>query len=296
MAAKAAHPAPTRPFEHVMMDFIELKLPAGKKYCLVMVDMWSKWVEAFPSATQSANDVAKALLTEIIPRWGIPDKISSDNGTHFANEALGQIGKLFGIDLRKHCAYHPASGGAIERENGTLKSKLAKGCADTGLPWPKALPIVLMYMRMRRLARANLSPSEVLFAAPPQIGMTTGGKALPSTALCEVTIVTYCSNLASALVDVRRQVSAALPQAATGPLHCLKPGDYVLVKDLRRKNWRASRWLGPFQVLLVTQTVKVAERATWIHVSHCKRVVAGELTRALQREQESHGPDHHLPL
>lgn len=90
----------------VMMDFIELMPSAGKKYCLV-VDMWSRLVEVFPRATQSANNMAKALLTEIIPRWGIPD-------THFANEALTQIGKLFGIDIRKHCAYHPASGGAVK--------------------------------------------------------------------------------------------------------------------------------------------------------------------------------------
>lgn len=129
--------------------------------------MWSKWVEAFPCNAQSANDVAKALLTERIPRWGIPRKISSNNGSHFTNEALNQIGKLFGIDKRKHCAYHPASGGAVERENSTLIKKLGKCCEDTGLPFPKALPIVLMYMRMRRRARANLSPFEILFAAPP---------------------------------------------------------------------------------------------------------------------------------
>lgn len=103
--------------------------------------------------------------------------------------------------------------------------------ADAGLPWPKALPIAMMYMRMRRRARANLSPFKVLFAAPPQMGMTAGGKTLISTLLCEDTILIYCSNLASALADVKRQVSAALPWAATGPLHSLKPGDYVLVKQ-----------------------------------------------------------------
>ncbi|XP_062421340.1 uncharacterized protein LOC119202433 isoform X3 [Pungitius pungitius] len=68
-------------------------------------------------------------------------------------------------------------------------------------------------------------------------------------------------------------VAAALPKPAEGPLHKLKPGDFVVVKDFRRKNWKARRWQGPFQILLVTQTaVKVAERATWIHASHCKKV------------------------
>lgn len=53
-----------------------------------------------------------------------------------------------------------------------------------------------------------------------------------------------------------------LYSAATGVFNYLRPGDYVLVKDRRWKNWKVSRWQGPFQMLLVTQgAIKVAERA-----------------------------------
>lgn len=81
---------------------------------------------------------------------GFPNKISSDNRSHFANEKITQLGIYLGIDVRKHCSYHPASGGAVERENGTVKNKLAKCCADIGLPRTKALAIVLMYIRMQK--------------------------------------------------------------------------------------------------------------------------------------------------
>ena len=235
--------------------------------------MWSKWVEAFPVKAQTANAVAKALLREIIPRWGLPDNISSNNGSHFANEAITQIGEYMGMDIRKHCAYHPQSGGGVETENGTIKFKLAKCCADTGLSWTQALPIVLMYMRMRKRTRSQLSPFEILFGAPPQIGLKAPGCPLPSTTLCEDAMLSYCVNLSSTLAT------------ATGPLHRLQPGDFVLVKDFRRKSWKSNRWQGPWcfrpvQVLLVTQTaVKVAERATWVHASHCKVVVTGKEKR-----------------
>ncbi|XP_036067143.1 uncharacterized protein LOC118598510 [Oryzias melastigma] len=70
-----------------------------------------------------------------------------------------------------------------------------------------------------------------------------------------------------------QKVVAALPHPADGQLHSLVPGDFVLVKSFKRKRWNHERWLGPFQVLLTTQTAaKVAERATWIHASHCRRV------------------------
>lgn len=270
----AAHPPPDKPFDHLMMDFIELTPDKGKKYCLVMVDMWSKWVEAFPAKHANSHAVTKALLTEIIPRWGIPSRISSDNGTHFVNAAVEAVGQFLGIDIKKkHCVYHPQSGGAVERENGTLKAKLAKCCEETGLSWTDALPIVLSYMRMRQRSRVKLSPFEILFGRPPNVGMDPYRDRLPPTSLCDDNMIEYCKLLSGMLSQVSQQVKAVLPQQATGPLHSIQPGDWVVIKNLRSKHWRSERWQGPFQVLLTTHTaVKVAERATWIHAHHCKRV------------------------
>ena len=110
---QSSQPNPEKPFEYLQMDFIELNPSEGKKYCLVIV-MFSKWVEVFPSSKADSGTVVKALITEIIPRWGIPLRISSDNGSHFVNDAIRKLGSYFGIDLRQHCAYHPASGGAVE--------------------------------------------------------------------------------------------------------------------------------------------------------------------------------------
>ena len=39
-AQQAAHPPPDKPFDHIMIDFIELTPSEGKKYCLVIVDMF----------------------------------------------------------------------------------------------------------------------------------------------------------------------------------------------------------------------------------------------------------------
>ena len=122
-----------------------------------MVDMFSKWVEVHPTSKQDSAAMAEILLSEIIPRWGILAKISSDNGMLFVSEAIKLLGQYLHIDLRQQSSYHPASGGAVERENRILKSKLGKCCADTNLRLPQALPIVLMYMQMRQHVGGNLN-------------------------------------------------------------------------------------------------------------------------------------------
>ncbi|KAL1261327.1 hypothetical protein QQF64_006592 [Cirrhinus molitorella] len=69
-------------------------------------------------------------------------------------------------------------------------------------------------------------------------------------------------------LGISQQVKDALPKPAEGVLHDIRPGDFVVIKDFRRKHWKSRRCNGPFQVLLITHTaVKVAERAMWCRPS-----------------------------
>ncbi len=132
-----------------------------------------------------------------------------DNGRHFVNDAIKQVGQFLGIDMRTHCSYTPSSGGAVERQNQTIKNKLAKCCEETGLTWLKALPIVLMYMRMRKRVKTNLSPFEILFGRPPFMGIEGGKQRLPSTDVCENDMLNYCKEMSCLLSNISVQVKAA---------------------------------------------------------------------------------------
>ncbi|MGH0191340.1 UNVERIFIED_CONTAM: hypothetical protein FKN15_062284 [Acipenser sinensis] len=273
-APMSAHPKPAQPFDHVMMDFIELTPWQGKRYCLVLVDMFSRWVEAFPVKHASALAVARVLIREIIPRYGVPLKLSSDNGSHFVNQVIDCLGASFHINLKRHCAYHPQSGGAVEHTYQTLKTKLTKLCAETGLAWGMVLPLALMYMRGRSHSTLGLSPHEVLtgriMCMPNHPPFTRQQLTLQG---CDDEMVAYCIALNNVLKNLFSKVQDALPDSAEGPGHHIRPGDWIVIKDLRRQHWDQPRWIGPFQVLLITQTaVKVAEKATWVHASHCRKV------------------------
>ncbi|KAF7643532.1 hypothetical protein LDENG_00237790 [Lucifuga dentata] len=83
----------------------------------------------------------------------------------------------------------------------------------------------------------------------------------------------YCQQLSACLSSLHSQVKAVLPEPKEEPLHDLKPGDWVVIKDFRRKHWNSPRWLGPFQVLLTTATaIKTEGRTTWVHTTHVRKV------------------------
>ena len=62
-------------------------------YLLVMVCTFSGWVEAFPTWTERASEVARCLLTEVVPRFGFPTSIGSDSGPTFVADLVQQVSK-----------------------------------------------------------------------------------------------------------------------------------------------------------------------------------------------------------
>ena len=76
------------PFEHLEVDFTEMKPHRHYHYLLVTVCTFSGWVEAFPTLTERASEVAQCLLREIVPRFVFPTSIGSDNGLAFVADLV----------------------------------------------------------------------------------------------------------------------------------------------------------------------------------------------------------------
>jgi transposase InsO family protein len=70
-------------------------------------------VEAFPTWTEKAQEVARCLLKEIIPQFGIPVSTGSDNRPAFVAEVVQLVGKGLGIIWKLHTAYHSHSSGKV---------------------------------------------------------------------------------------------------------------------------------------------------------------------------------------
>ena len=97
-----------------------------------MVDTFSGWVEAYPTKKETAIIVAKKLLEEIIPRFGLPASIGSDNGCAFVSKIVKGLVSALGTKWKLHCEYSLQSSGQVKRMNQTLKETLTKLAIETG--------------------------------------------------------------------------------------------------------------------------------------------------------------------
>ena len=95
------------------------------RYLVVLVDTFSGWVEAFLTTNKKAHTVAQILLTEIIPRFGLPSSLQSDNGLEFTSKVT-QLFQFLQIPWKFHIPYRPQSSGKVERMNRIIKETLTK--------------------------------------------------------------------------------------------------------------------------------------------------------------------------
>ena len=134
----------------------------GKRYVVVAIDHFTKWIEARALETADAQNVASFIYDDIICRHGIPNILTSDNGTEFVNELITTLTSVYKIQHIKSTAYHPQGNGQTERANQTLKNLLAKLIMEYKGDWSHYLSSVLFITRTSRQASTRFTPADLL--------------------------------------------------------------------------------------------------------------------------------------
>ncbi|XP_011058751.1 PREDICTED: uncharacterized protein LOC105148627 [Acromyrmex echinatior] len=129
-------------FEHVHMDLIgPLPESDGYRYCVTMIDRFSRWPVAIPLKDIEAITVAHAFYDNWVANFGASKT-------------------LIGCQRIRITAYHPASNGMIEQWHRSLKSAIM--ChANEG--WSRVLSTVLLGLRTHVRLDTGASPAEFVY-------------------------------------------------------------------------------------------------------------------------------------
>ena len=135
------------PGEDWEIDFTHMPKANGYSCLQVWVDTFTGWIEAFPCHSEQGKEVIQILILEIIPRFGLPGSLQSDNGSAFKAAVTQGVSKALGIEYHLHCPWRPQSSRKVEKANGIIKRHLGKLTQETQDNWIKVLPIALMRAR-----------------------------------------------------------------------------------------------------------------------------------------------------
>ncbi|XP_011060754.1 PREDICTED: uncharacterized protein LOC105149794 [Acromyrmex echinatior] len=112
-------------FEHVHMNLIgPLPESDGYRYCVTMIDRFSRWPVAIPLKDIETITVARAFYDNWIANFRAPKTITTDQGSQFEAQLFTALLQLIGCQRIRTTAYHPASNGMIERWHRSLKAAI----------------------------------------------------------------------------------------------------------------------------------------------------------------------------
>jgi hypothetical protein len=94
-----AHPAPmfpiiiVGPFTKWGIDYTTCHLAStrGHHYIIVVVEYFTKWVEAMPTFNNDGETKTLFIFNHIIARFDIPKEIVTDHGSKFQNKMISEL-------------------------------------------------------------------------------------------------------------------------------------------------------------------------------------------------------------
>jgi len=136
--------APSKRFEHIHTDIVgPLPISKGYRYCLTIIDRFSRWPEAIPIKNITAEIVAQRIFEEWITRYGTSARITTDQGRQYEAELFRQLTQVTATKHLRTTAY-PQANGLVEKLHRQLKAAIK--CHKTE-NWTTVLPVILMGVR-----------------------------------------------------------------------------------------------------------------------------------------------------
>ena len=100
---------------------IEPRALNGHRFILVVINYFTKWVEAASYSSVMRSVVVRFVKKEIIYRYGLPKKIITDNATNLNNKIMKEMCEDFKIQHHNSMPYRPKMNGAVEAANKNIK-------------------------------------------------------------------------------------------------------------------------------------------------------------------------------
>ena len=289
------------PGEFVAMDIATLPWTDTEyRYFLLIVDIFSRYVEALPLRDQTASSLVNEFKNGWVYRGrGVPRVLLSDQAKNIDGAEIRIMCDQLGIEKWHTTPYHPQADGLAERSIGWIKQVARCLMADRKLDkrsWPGLLPEITFYCNNVENESTKFSPQMLCFGRQPTSPVEasieqheSGRMQSPSEYLNNLKKMREELFRLAREKDLESQGRAKRQYDKNKRNSPVREGDLIFVLNETRSDGLEPKFDGPFKVLRrrgVTVKVNVGRRVKWIHLNRCKPYLVGNYAGTLARNEK----------
>ena len=165
----------TEPLELVHIDYVGMEVTVATdkkpvvKNVLVVVDHFTRYVQAFVSKNHTARTTARVLYNNYFSVFGFPQRLMSDQGTKFCGKVIAAMCSLLGIEKICTTPYHPQTNGSAKRVHQTLQCMIGKLDPEKRQKWPAHIGSIIIAYNSTRSQVTGYSPYYLMFGRRPRL-------------------------------------------------------------------------------------------------------------------------------
>jgi len=139
--------------------------PSSKnhKFILGATDYFTKWVEAIPLKNVTSKEMIKFVKKHIIYRLGIPQTITTDQGTMFMSVEFEEFATGMGIRLLNSSPYYAQANAPAEASNKGVIKLIKRKIVEHPRKWHTVLNEALWAYKMACHGATKVSPYQLVY-------------------------------------------------------------------------------------------------------------------------------------
>jgi len=154
------------PFRGWAIDLIGQIYPPsskGHKFILVATDYFTKWVEAILLKKVTSANMIDFVKEHIVYRFGIPQTITTDQGTMFTSGEFDEFAIGMGIKVLNSSPYYAQANGQAEASNKGIIKLIKRKIEENPRKWHTLLKEALWSYRMVCHGSTKISPYQLVY-------------------------------------------------------------------------------------------------------------------------------------
>ena len=158
----------TAPENAIQIDLVpEIPPSGGYENIVTVMDVFSRYFFAYPTANQDAKTIAKVLINIMTKHAYLPTTLISEKGTAFTSHVIKEVPGVLGVTLKHATTKHAQTIGLLERSHASIKKALKIETGERRSLWHKYINIAVLNYNTSYHTSIGCEPSRVFHGRIP---------------------------------------------------------------------------------------------------------------------------------